>query len=467
MLKEGSKSGTWGPFSFHAGRTDVAGHHSQTVRTTTARPQAFGARAPAIATDTRRSIAAAAVFVAYAALWSASSALLHGRSDLDLFFWPAAQTVISGHPLAIYASNNVGAGPYANGPLGLLPLIPIAAIADAGGWAANIDGRAVASNAVFTLGSLLMTLAAMRLIRAGRGSIEWRLAAFCTFLLAPTLWVSLASFGHFEQPIELWLILIAVGLVLRGRLIVAGCAIGMALLTRTTALLYLISLVAVGLSVRKLKDTMRVAGTAVMVALLGLSPFIIMGAPNLIHALVGYRGDEPIGGGSLWSFALGSSWSLTIQHIDTYLALALAAGLCALIVRRNPASAASPAGLCGLLAIAASLFPMFAKTAYPYYFLEPYVFVTIWWLARPGRAFNRGALAPLLVTCAMLLAQQSATRLLTGIGVAEGVCASVALMATVLLVVHDLLSTRATLGQTSGADISSRRHALIAAKDSG
>ena len=376
----------------------------------------------------------------YVGLWSASSALLHGKSDLDLFFWPAAQTVAAGHPLAIYESNNLGAGPYANGPVALVPLIPIAAIADAGGWAGNIDMRAIVANAVFSIGSLAMAAAAVELIRKGRGRVEWRLVAMSLFLLAPTLWVSTASFGHFEQPIELSFVLAAASFLLRRRFHLAGVALGLALLTRTTALLYTIPLAAAAISVGRLKVGTRVIGVAAVIAAVGLAPFIVTGASSVLHALVGYRGDEPIGGGSAWALALGTPWALVVQHVDTYLSLALAVALSSIIVIRNPGSSSTPAGVCGLVAIAATLFPMLAKTSYPYYFVEPYVFVTVWWLARPGSLLNYRVLAPLLITLAMLLAQQSANHLSTAMGVADGLFASIVLLMTLVLVAGDLWS---------------------------
>ena len=404
---------------------------------------------------------AAPLFVLYAALWAASAALLHGRSDLDLFFWPVAQTVVSGHPLSIYASNNFGAGPDANGPLGLVPLVPLVAIANAGGWANDVALRATIANAVYSLGSLSMVVVALRLIEEGRGRIEWQLAAACAFLLAPTLWVSVASSGHFEQPIELCFVLVAAGLVMRRRINLAGCALGVALLARTTALLYAIPLAITTMSAGGLRAGARLVGIAAAVAALGLSPFVVSGAPSVLHALVGYRGDQSIGGGSLWALALGTPWAVVVQHLDTYLALTLAVLICAIIVVRNPGVASAPAGVSGLLAVAATLFPMLAKTAYPYYFLEPYVFATIWWLARSGPALNWRVVAPILTTLAMLLAQQSTNRsVLTALGVAEGVCASGALLIVLALVSTDLLSSRMKVSEIVAADTGGGRRLM-------
>ena len=57
-------------------------------------------------------------------------------------------------------------------------------------------------------------------------------------------------------------------------------------------------------------------------------------------------------------------------------------------LRRQPAVATTHAGIAGLLTVAACCFPLFAKTVFPYYLLEPYIFALLWWLARPGSALN-------------------------------------------------------------------------------
>ena len=50
------------------------------------------------------------------------------KTDLDVFFWPSAEIAVHGHPLLVYT---LRAGPYpnANGPVSLLPLGPVAALA--------------------------------------------------------------------------------------------------------------------------------------------------------------------------------------------------------------------------------------------------------------------------------------------------------------------------------------------------
>ena len=386
----------------------------------------------------RPSLIVIALLAGYVAAWAASSVLLTGRSDLDIFFWPAAETAANGHPILVYSTNTHGAGPFANGPVGLLPIIPVAWLANAAGWAGSQLERTISVEAVFALLSLPMAAMAVSIIRWGRGAVEWRLATYCAFLLAPTLWISLVDFGHGEQVIELTFVLLAVVLTLRGRCLRAGGALGLALLTRTTALLCVIPFALLPLATRRVKPAaVLLTATAVIVAC-GLLPFILADASNVGHSLVGYRGDEGIGGGSFWLLLLRTPLAGVAQRLDTYLALALAALLCGGVLLRRPEVALTPAGLCGLLAISAACFPMLAKTVYPYYLLEPYVFATIWWLARPGSALNWRAVMPVLVVLDALLREAVGLQQ-TGFGVTAGVASTLVLLVVVCLTTADLV----------------------------
>jgi len=75
--------------------------------------------------DSIASVSKRAVIVGLAALyvaaWTLGSLALKTRpSDLDLYFWPSAETVIGGHPLVVYSAYLRDAYPNANGPLGLV-----------------------------------------------------------------------------------------------------------------------------------------------------------------------------------------------------------------------------------------------------------------------------------------------------------------------------------------------------------
>jgi hypothetical protein len=379
---------------------------------------------------------------AYLAVWGASSLVLRQTSDLDVFFWPSAETAAHGHPLLIYSANTLGQGPNANGPLGLLPLIPLAAVANRMGWADDVGLRTGITDAVFAVFALLLAATAVRTIERAHGALEWRLAAPCVFLLAPALWISVGDYGHLEQPIELWLVVLAVRYATRQRSVTAGIALGLAVLTRSTALLYIIPFALLPLASRRIKPTATVLSVTAIVAAAGFAPFFIADGANTVHSLVTYRGDVPIAGGSFWVAALGTSWAGVAQHADAYLVLAASALLSVTILWRRPGVATTTAGFFGLLTVVAACFPMLSTTAFPYYLIEPYVFAAIWWLARPGSTLNWRLAVPLLLTADAFLAKWGSNLPFSGLGLVEGVAFSVLLALVIGFVLGDLLLGR-------------------------
>ena len=102
------------------------------------------------------------------------------------------------------------------------------------------DALTVGPFAVFTL---LLAHEAVLAVEAGRGEPTRRLLVAAVFLLAPPLWVALVGFGHIEQPLELWLILLGVRLQGRGAPLWAGVCLGLAVMTRSVAAVCLLPLV--------------------------------------------------------------------------------------------------------------------------------------------------------------------------------------------------------------------------------
>lgn len=376
----------------------------------------------------------------YVAAWAVSPLVVTtARSDLDLFFWPSAQVAAHGHPLMVYSAQGLGQYPNANGPLGILSLTPIAVIANSAGWANDLRVRAGVTDAVFAVFALLIAAQALGSVRRVRGVVEWPVVTSCVFLLAPVLWISVIGYGHVEQPLELLLVLTAAGYALKGRPVLAGIAVGLAVLTRTTALLYVVPFALVPLATRRIRPTAALIAAAAATAITGLAPFVIADTSDVLHSLVTFRGALPIAGGSVWLITLGSSWSGIVQHGDVYLIVSVAAALCAAILWRRPTVGTTPTGLIGLLTVVAACFPMLAKTVYPYYLLEPYVFASLWWLLRPGSAWNWRIVCPLLLTADALLSKQGVGLPLTGAGLVEGVISSVVLAMVAALVMADLL----------------------------
>jgi hypothetical protein len=401
------------------------------------------------ATVARRAVTAGVV-VLYVVAWALISAALKTTpSDLDLFFWPSAQTVVAGHPLLIYAGHLHDAYPNANGPLGLVPLVPIAALANALGWAGNLAIRAAIAGSMVSIFVLLLAYQAVRLVEQARGSAGGRLGVACAILLAPAMWIAVIDFGHIEQPLELCLVLLGVTLTASDRPLAGGISFGLAVLARTIAVFCVIPFVLLPIATRRISPAALTAIAAVLTVAVCLLPFVVADRPDIVHSLVTYRGSLPIGGGSFWVLARHTGLANLAQYGDVACAVVAAAALVAITLRRRPAVATTSTGLLGLLTISASCFPLFAKSVFPYYFLEPYVVGAIWWLARPGSARNWRVLVPLLLTAGMFLSEAAVSLPIGGLAPAEGVLSSAIVAVVIGMVTVDLCSTRSSVGNAS------------------
>lgn len=390
----------------------------------------------------RRRAAIGGLAALYIAAWTLASFALKTRpSDLDLYFWPAAETVVRGHPLLIYSAHLRDAYPNANGPFGLVPLLPMAALANAVGWAVNLGARAALAGAASSIVILVLTYQAVRLVAIERRGEGQSAIVACSILLAPALWFGVIDYGHVEQPVELCFAVLAVSCVLRDQSVCAGMALGAEVLARTIAAFSVIPFALLPLAPRRLGPAMVVVAASIATATVVLAPFVLTDEPAVAHSLLGYRGSLPIGGGSFWVLARQTPFAGVGQGGDVYLAVAVACSVVAIIIRRRPATVTSPAGLLGLLTVATACFPLFAKTVYPYYLVEPYVFSALWWLARPGSARNWRVLVPVLLTADVFLAKAGTTLTIGGSWVAEGLASSAIIAGTAVLISMDLLQS--------------------------
>lgn len=373
-------------------------------------------------------------------------------SDLDLYFWPSAQTVVAGHPLLIYSTNPHAIFFNDNGPVGLIPLVPIAALANALGWAGSLAGRAALTGAVVSLFALLLAYQALRFIAVARGGVRRPLAVECSVLLAPALWIAIVDYGHVEQPVELCLILLAVTCILSSRNALTGVALGAAVLTRTVAGFCVIPLMLAPLATRRRRPTATIVVAAVIAIGVGIAPFFVANAQGAARSLLTYRDNLPIGGGSFWIIARQTPWASLVKDGDVYFAAAVAIALVAMTLRRKPSVATTHTGLIGLVTVASCCFPIFAKTVFPYYLLEPYIFAAIWWLARPGSARNWRAVSPLLLTLDVFIVKAA----LISPGSVWGVVASLVSSGTVgvamALVIRDLLGSAENASASPGLE---------------
>jgi hypothetical protein len=376
--------------------------------------------------------------VLYAAAWVVTSLVLKTTpSDLDLYFWPSAETVVRGHALLIYSAYGHDVYPNANGPLGLVPLIPVVALANALGWAGDIGARSALAGGVVSLFVMVVAYQVVRLVAQGRGAAERQLTTAATVLLAPALWVGVIDYGHYEQPIELCFVLLGATWALRGRSAPAGIAAGVAVLTRTIAVFSVLPLTFVPLargSAGRAAVTIAACGLTVLA---GMLPFLLADGPAVTHSLLTYRGTLPILGGSFWLALEQTGLGGAGQHFDVVIAELVGVALIVITLRRDITVASTPAGLFGLLTITAACFPLFAKTVFDYYLVEPYIFGVVWWLARPGSARNWRALVPVVLTADVLLSRLGEL-VSTGWLIVEGIASSLILAAVVAMVAADL-----------------------------
>jgi hypothetical protein len=349
--------------------------------------------------------------LASVALWVAVAFLPLKPSDLDGFFWPSAQTALAGHPLLVYQPWGDVAYPNANGPLALVPLTAVGVVVRALGWMGMLQLRRAVALGAFSVFILLMAregVSAIERLR-GRPLSTWpRLLVYGGLTVAPPLWQSLAGYGHIEQPIEMWLVLVAARLLGEDRPVRAGGAFGLAVLARTASALFCVPL-ALAAWRRERRHALSLAGATIATVLVGVLPFYLADPIDVVHSLLGYRGGLAVGAGSIWSLARGTTFEGLAQHADLAFVATVAVGL-------NLWLAARPGGLSGRtlyagLALAAASFALLAKTVWPYYFLEVYVFTTIWATSQTGPAARRLKLLlpPIVVAGLGLLAEGGVT----------------------------------------------------------
>lgn len=330
----------------------------------------------------------ALVVALYAVLWGATALLDINLTDFDVFFLPSARVALSGHPLLIYSVRYLSIYPNANGPLSILPLTLVAGLAQHLGWSYDIYRRRMLVMAAFSVFALLMSrealLAAERfLARPLRGYQRLLIVSF--FALSPELWHAVLFYGHIELPIMLALLLAAVRLLARRRYVVAGALLGLALLTRSMAVLYLLPLALLLLRRHRWRESALFLGAAGLVAGLGFLPFWLADRADVLYSLVTFRASLPVGGGSFWELFQGTPlYGIGMAH-DSLVAVALALLVTLLTLRLRPDLDVSSREVYALLALCGLCFSLTIKSIWPYYFLDTYVLLGAWWMTALGQ----------------------------------------------------------------------------------
>jgi hypothetical protein len=353
----------------------------------------------------------------YVALWFAVGLLPIQPTDMDIFFWPSAHIAVDGRPLLVYTSRGQADYPNANGPVSLVPLTALGLGLKIFGAEEKQPIRRALALALFSLFWLLMAREALRAVERARAEMLSgypRLLALGTFAMGPPLWQSLAGYGHIEQPMETWLVLLAVRWLDERHDLNAGVAFALAVMSRSSAILLAVPLAIFSwrrgpAAFVRFACATTVAGAAV------LAPFLLADPSDVLHSLFGYRGGLVVGAGSIWSLAHGTSLEPIVQRWDIV-------PISAAVLAANLFLASRPGGFTQLrlfaaMALTSAGFALLAKTVWPYYFVEVYIFGTVWAFARWRPAENpvRLVFFPLAISVYGLVAE---------IGSAEGLPAN-------------------------------------------
>jgi hypothetical protein len=203
--------------------------------------------------------------------------------------------------------------------------------------------------------------------------------------LSPQAFQSVAGYGHIEQPIEIWLLLVAARFVDRGQGGRGGVAFALAVLSRSSAILLAVPLGLASFQ-RRPAAGLRffVAGAVAGVA--GLLPFVLADPSDVIHSLFTYRGGLVVGAGSVWSLTYRSALEPVGQHWD--IAAVVAVGLAANLWLATRPGGLDRSRLLAAMTLSSASFALLAKTVWPYYMFEVFVFGTVWafgrWQAADG-----------------------------------------------------------------------------------
>ncbi len=182
--------------------------------------------------------------------------------------------------------------------------------------------------------------------------------------------------------------------------------------------------------------------------------FLLADPADTIYSLLTHRASLPVGGGSLWQLLVGTPYLWIPQRADVLFVLGLAVLLSLIVIVARRDLEPSSRDIYGLLALTALALPLLAKSVWPYYFLDAYVFGAVWWLGQPNPlAWGRrviGAAIPLIASVGTALTEYEMPVRAGPIRFREGVG-----MGVVLVVLTAVLAIR--LGR--GGPSQERRHA--------
>lgn len=312
-------------------------------------------------------------------------------SDLTNFFLKSADYILRGQVWQMYAVRADLTYPNYNPPLSIFLMTPLLGLARTLGFAGNYGELITFVTLPFIVLVPALGYLCLRVMdRLYPGAPEaQRLLVYALVTLSPLTWQTYSIWYHVEQPLMLCLLLGAVLLLQRNRPELAGLLAGLAFLTRTTALIPLIALGLLLLLTRAWRTLATFGVVSALVGALGLAPFFLFDRADAMYTFVSWRGSAQIGSDSIWAlFAYTGSPDGTLNHLrylvdaaarrlDMYAVILVVAVVTWLAARRLRLTARDE-DVWALVALGALATPMLSKQVWPYYYLEPFIFIVVW-----------------------------------------------------------------------------------------
>jgi len=300
----------------------------------------------------------------------------------------------------VRAGGNNPSYPNANGPVGEFTIAGVLAVGRTMGLQ-NVaplcqpsDGYPLPEDSIplhiwviliFSILPLLMGVEIMRLMDRfqPRPLESWqRFLVWALILFTPPMWDSLIFYGHYEQPLAIWLGLVAVRMFQEGRFAVSGGLLSLAILCKSSSVFVIIPRGLLMLIEREWWGVVRFSLALAGVTLAFLLPFYLHDPHDLIFSLSGFRQYLLIGDGSFWTFFKNTPLETKVQSIDSTVGLILgviASTVLILVGRVRRGDAAVYAVICA----ASICFPLSIKAVWGYYFADPIIWGLAWLVTRP------------------------------------------------------------------------------------
>ncbi len=311
-------------------------------------------------------------------------------TDLANFFLKSASYILAGNPFHMYAVRDSCTITYPNynPPLGMFLMAPFLAFERAAGLAANIGEQVTFVSLPFIFVIPILGWVVVRVLRFLYSEIsETQLfLAYALVMLSPLTWQTYWQWYHVEQPIMLCFLFGSIFALQTRREWLAGVLAGLAVLTRTTALMPLVAVGVLLLANMEWRPLLRFGGVAAAVAAVGFAPFFLVAPKDTLYSLVQWRGTAIIGSDSIWTlFSYDGTDTHSIRYlldavarrVDAY-AVLLVIVVVAFFAARRLRITAYDRDAWAVVAIAMLAVPLLSKTVWPYYYLEPFLALVIW-----------------------------------------------------------------------------------------